>query len=189
MPASNDIKLVITDFDGTLVNTFNANLKSYKMAFDIIGIPFSEDLYEKNFGVRFDGLMDAFGIKEEKIRNLIKQKKALFYKENLNQIVLNEPLLAILKFFKTQNIKIALASTASRQNLLNVLDFFHLNAFFDIIISGEDVKNGKPAPDVYLKVLEKANVEPENAITFEDTSIGNESAKLANIRCVGIHFF
>lgn len=188
MPEPNDIKLVITDFDGTLVNTFNANLKSYKMAFDIVGLPFAEDLYEINFGIRFDGLMNVLGIDDRKQRNLIKQYKAKYYKENIDLIILNEPLLTILKFFKTQNIKIALASTASRQNLLNVLDYFHLDAFFDIIVSGEDVKSGKPAPDVYLKVLEKANVKPENAITFEDSTVGNESAKSANIRCIGIHF-
>ena len=189
MQETNNIKLVITDFDGTLTNTFDANLKSYRKAFDIAGLPFSEDLYKKCFGIRFDGLMDAFGIKDEKTKTLIKHNKAKFYKENLNSIILNESLLAILKFFKSQAIKIALASTASRQNLLNVLEYFRLDTFFDIIVCGEDVKKGKPAPDIYLKVLENANVKSENAITFEDSVVVYEAAKAANIKCIGIQTF
>lgn len=189
MQMSNSIKLAISDFDGTLVDTFNANLESYQKAFELAGVRFSKEIYKRNFGVRFDKLMDAFDIKDENTKALIKEKKAEFYKDCLGMISLNKSLLSILSFFKTHGIMVALASTASRRNLLMVLKEFHIDDLFDIIVSGEDVKNGKPAPDVYLKVLENANVRAENALAFEDSIIGQESAKAANIKCLKVQPF
>lgn len=180
------IKLVITDFDGTLADTCKANLWAYKKAFEFLNIPFSDSLYKDNFGVRFDELMTAFKIDDAETRLLIKKHKAGYYSKSMDLIKINSPLLTLLKFLKKQQVTIALATTASRTNVSNVLKHFHLEDFFDLLICGEDVNKGKPAPDVYQKVLENANLNAAEAIAFEDSEIGCQAAMAAGIQCIKI---
>ena len=79
-----------------------------------------------------------------------------------------------------------ISSTASKENLYYVLNHFGIKHFFDIIITGEDVKFGKPNPEVYLKALEKLNIKNDQAIVFEDSDVGCLAAYDAGINYIKI---
>lgn len=180
------IKLLITDFDGTLVDTFEANYKAYKKAFENYSIKLTKEEYSKCFGFRFDDFMNEMNIHDERIKQGIRNLKGIYYPLFFDDLVVNRQLLNLLHSFKNSGGLTAVASTARRVNLMNVL--YHINAadMFSLILSGEDVRHGKPSPEIYRNVLQKLNVTNEEAIVFEDSLIGIEAAKAANISYIKI---
>ena len=62
---------------------------------------------------------------------------------------------------------------------------FNLSDNFDVVVSAaDDVKNGKPAPDIFLKAAEKLNVKPEECVVVEDALNGIKAAKAAGMKCI-----
>lgn len=174
------LKAIITDFDGTLFNTKEANYKAYKDAFDKCGIELDKDDYMKNFGLRFNEMCDKLNVPEDK-RKELKEIKQAVYPNYFEYIYTNESLKRALKNFKTIGIKICIASTASKNNIYNILDYFGMKDLFEYIITGEDVKEGKPNPEVYLKALELCDCKADEAIVYEDSDVGIQAAEKANI--------
>ena len=180
------IKALISDLDGTLVDTFEANYQTYKVVFKMHNIDMSRQFYEENFGLRIDDLCKKLNIIDKDEINTIKVEKSNLYPLEFIYLKLNIFLLSVFTNAKQQGIKIGLASTASKKNVYNVLNYFKLENFFDIIICGEDVSKGKPNPEVYETALKKLNVSSNEALVFEDSEIGIKAAENANINYVKI---
>lgn len=178
------VKLLITDFDGTLVDTYYSNLRAYQEAFTEVGLSLSAEQYRARFGFRFDRLMTSLGIYEEFVINKIRDKKKEVYPKYFKFIRPNIILIDIIRFVKSCGAKIALASTARRDNLLNVVRFLELEDCFDLILAGEDVKEGKPSPEIYLTAMNMLKVSPEDTIIFEDSEVGIQAAKAAGAKCM-----
>lgn len=180
------IKAIITDFDGTLVDTKIANGYAYKESFENFGIPFNVAKYYTLFGYRYDEMCEGFGIEDHFTKIKIHEYKKKCYPKYFKYIVLNRTLLSLLKEFKKRNYKIAIASTANKENLHLILQSFKIEYLFDVILTGEDVKNGKPNPEVYNKCLEKLECESDEVLVFEDSDIGCEAAKNANLNYIKV---
>lgn len=181
------IKAIISDFDGTLVDTFEANYYAYHQAFhQVLNIELDKEFYANHFGLRIDDICNLLNINDNTILNSIKKAKAECYPNYFEYVKLNEQLLNIFKYFKTQNIKIALATTASHKNLYNLLKYLNLLDFFDLIVCGDDVKKGKPDPEVYNITLSKLNISSEEALIFEDSIAGIQAANNANVNIIKI---
>ena len=180
------IKALISDFDGTLVDTFEANYQAYKETFKQYFIQLTRDFYRENFGLRIDDLCKKMNITDSELINKIKFLKSELYPLQFSYIRLNINLLNVFNYAKLQGIKIVLASTASKKNLYNVLKYFELENFFDIIICGEDVSKGKPDSEVYNIALKKLGITSDEALIFEDSEVGIQSAKNANIKYIKI---
>lgn len=181
------IKLLITDFDGTFVDTFRANYLAYKKAFLEVGLALTEEKYKQCFGLRFEQFMHAVGIEDEMISSKIKEKKAIFYPEFFSDLRINEPLKTLISAFKRNGYKTAIASTASRENLTNILQYFNANDIFDLILTGENVIDSKPSPEIYQKVLDYFGCKSDCAIVFEDSKVGVEAAKAADLNYIVIN--
>ena len=179
------IKAIITDFDGTLVNTFDANFYAYQEAFKQYGYVLNIEQYNELYGLRYDDLCDRLNIKEEH-RKSIKELKKTLYPLFFNYLKLNDKLIQFIVYSKSQGIKTCIASTASRENLYNVLNYFDIKDLFDIIITGENVSKGKPNPEVYIKAMEMLECEPEEVLVFEDSIVGCEAAENAKLNYIKV---
>lgn len=180
------IKLLISDFDGTLVDTYYANLLAYQEAFKMIDKELSDSEYSKCFGYRFDKFMQTLGIESKEDQAVIKRCKAELYPSFFRKFIVNKPLLDFITSFKKSGGKTAIASTARRVNLENALSYIGARDSFDLILAGEEVKKGKPDPEIYLKVLEKMQIQPAEALVFEDSEVGIKAAELAGIKTIVI---
>jgi len=99
-----------------------------------------------------------------------------------------EPLpfvVALIKELHDKGVRLAVASSSSHRFVKSVLTTIGLEGYFSVIHSAESVKNGKPAPDIYLKTAKILNVRPQNVIAIEDTRTGIQSAKKAGMKCIG----
>ena len=73
------LEAIITDFDGTLVDTFTANFKAYQKVFSEVGMMLTTEKYRECFGFRFDRFMEAMGICDKNLSKQIREKKKEYY--------------------------------------------------------------------------------------------------------------
>ncbi len=170
------IRSIITDFDGTLVDTFEANLRAYQEAFHSVGRDITAEKYRECFGLRFDVFMLRMGIFDDNETKAIKEAKKEAYPKYFKYLRPNQPLISLIETFHQKVGMTAIASTARKENLMNAVNYLGIANHFDLIFAGVDVKQGKPNPEIYLKTMEALNVKPEETLIFEDSEVGIEAA-------------
>jgi len=180
------IKAIITDFDGTLVDTFEANLRAYQEAFQVVGIQLTAERYRECFGYRFDRFMSAMGIFDDNVSAKIRELKKEAYPKYFNCLRPNTSLVELISSFHAMGGKTAIASTARKENLMNAVNHLRIADNFDLIYAGADVKHGKPSPEIYLKSMEALGVKPEEVMIFEDSPVGFEAAKASGARYIPV---
>ena len=171
------IKLIISDFDGTLVDTFEANLRAYQQAFNEVNLSLSTEEYRRCFGFRFERFMSEMGITDEKTKKRIRDNKKNYYPNYFNYLKINTSLVELISTFHAKDGKTAIASTARRENLENALQHTKLHSLFDLILAGEEVTHGKPSPEIYEIVMKKMGILPKETLIFEDSEVGLQAAK------------
>ena len=181
-----EIKLLITDFDGTLVDTFLANYHAYCEAFGQVGLELTEEQYHKCYGLRFDGFMDKMGIEDVETRKRIRALKGECYPKHFGLLRANQALIDFIRMFRCGGGLTAVASTARNKNLSNALTHIGAANDFDLILAGEDVKEGKPSPEIYNTVMARLGVSPDETLIFEDSEVGIKAAQAAGAHYIKI---
>jgi beta-phosphoglucomutase-like phosphatase (HAD superfamily) len=87
---------------------------------------------------------------------------------------------------KQSQILTAIGSSSVLENIKTVIDITKLESYFDIIITGADVKRGKPDPEVFLKCAERLNIPPQRCVVFEDAHVGIQAAKSAGMIAIAV---
>lgn len=175
-------KLHITDFDGTLVDTREANYLAYKETLKkVYDYELKPEDYYNNFGLRINELLEKLKLDIDKLSE-VKKTKARVYKKYFDKIRINKNLYSHLYYAKQNSNIVCLATTASKKNVENLLKYFEIENLFDYIITGEDVSNGKPDPEVYQKTIMKYPfVSFDNIYIYEDSDVGFLAAHKANV--------
>lgn len=179
-------KAIITDFDGTLVDTFEANLRAYQKAFQEVGLNLTAERYRECFGYRYDRFMQEMGVTDKTIADSIKELKKKYYPEYFEYLKPNIALINLIAGIKKMGGKTAIASTARKENLMNAVNFLGIAQYFDLILAGIDVKKGKPEPEIYIKSMAALGVTPEETLIFEDSDIGIEAAIASGARYIRV---
>ena len=93
----------------------------------------------------------------------------------------------LIEQLKVQQIRLAVASCADRIKIEANLEAIEVEAaWFHAIMAGDEVRNMKPAPDIYLATAEKLGVAPQSCCVIEDSINGIRAAKAAGMRCVAV---
>lgn len=92
----------------------------------------------------------------------------------------------ILKYFHDNGFKIAVASSSPREMIQRNLEKTNTAQFIDQVTSGTEVKNGKPAPDLFLHAAELININPQDCYVFEDAFNGVRAGKAAGCTTIMI---
>ena len=183
-------KLAIFDLDGTLFDTKDVNYKAYSKAIQECGYQVDIDYkYYCDFcnGNNYKTFLPVLipKITPEKMQAIHDAKKRL-YASYLKYAVKNERLFSLIESIRGEYV-IALVTTASRENVDDILKECRVAEEFDIIITQEDVINCKPAPECFLLAMERAGVMAENTIIFEDSESGLEAAEASGADYVRVY--
>jgi HAD superfamily hydrolase (TIGR01509 family) len=108
------------------------------------------------------------------------------YKTMFNQMRLIPGSREFIQKAHKQGLKLGLTTSALRENQQRVFEVFDLWPFFSTIITGQDILNGKPHPEPYLKTAEALGVAAAKALVIEDSVNGVRSGKAAGCRVVAI---
>jgi len=169
------MKAILVDMDGTLFFTDEVNYNAYKLAFEKYGFSFSKEQFYTTIGKSWSEFIPRITqVNDIQVHFAIHQEKKNIYKSFLGLTKLNKPLLELLILCKEKCL-IALVTSASRQNTQDILNYFNLQDFFDLIITRDDVQNPKPNPECYILAMTKLNVKPTEVFIFEDSIDGVNS--------------
>lgn len=172
------LKLIMLDFDGTLVDTRQANALAYIQTLSEVGIELSEDEYlARYFGVHCVNFMKMVGVTDKEEIRRLRQRKVELYPNYFESIVLNRELWDWCCMMRRLGTKVWIVSTGHIDNIHNVMRYLKIEDGVDGIICGDDVERPKPYPDCFLKAIEIEGVTPDESIIFEDSKVGIEAAK------------
>ncbi|KRE45359.1 HAD family hydrolase [Paenibacillus sp. Soil522] len=99
-----------------------------------------------------------------------------------------EPIPGVKEFLydiKSNQVKTALATSASKKRMDAVIHLFELNTLFDVIVCDEEVVASKPDPQIFLLASQKLAIEPAECLVIEDSENGKIAAKKAGMKCLG----
>lgn len=183
-----EIKAVIFDMDGVLVDSMKYHVLSFDEALAEIGLDVKkEELYRlegKGSKLVLEKLFERRGINlgEEVLDELVSRKREMFDKINETEPYPGvKDLLEELKNY----FKIGLVSGSNRKNVHEFVSKY-FEDIFDEVIAEEDTENKKPSPDPYEKCLEELGLDAEDCLVVENAPLGVMSAKDAGIECWAI---
>lgn len=183
------LKLIIFDYDGLLV-------ESEKLAFlaeQKIIAKYSETLTRKLFDTyigysvndTLKGYMDYFRLPIS-VKELYNQREDIIAHLLKTKLQLMPGALPILKYFDNKGINMVIASSGELSYIELGLKKLSISHFFKNITSVNEVKKGKPSPDLFLEALRKNSTKAEEAVVLEDAISGIKAAKAASIFCIAI---
>ncbi len=170
------IKAIIFDFDGLLIDSEPAWFKARKLLLNEFKMDWTLDDQKQNLGVSTKTWVNYLNNKLEGKLNPDKiLTRVISYMKEMykNGEVLSKPgAEQTLNFCKDKNFIMGLASGSYKELLFIALKSKMWMNYFDEILSSDDLKKGKPAPDVYLEILNRLKVSPEESIVLEDSKDG-----------------
>lgn len=181
-------KAVIFDMDGTLIESTEADYLAWKWLFEDYNHSLSFHDYMPMLGIKsVDVIKSRLDLTPEEMNKALQQKMAYFKEVVANNGIRTVPFVnELLKGFKKYPVHMALATSSRKEKMRLLMEKLNLLQYFDVIVTGEEVKRGKPAPDIFLQAAERLQVLPEACVVVEDTVHGVAAAKNANMKCVAI---
>lgn len=187
--ADHQVRLLLLDFDGTLVDTRRANALAYIETLREVGIEIGEEEYLANyFGMRCNEFMTRMGITDPAERERLRLRKIALYPTYFDTLRLNEPLWHFCQDFRQKGGRVWIVSTGSRANIDNVMRHLHLEGGVDGVFSGLEVEHPKPAPDCFLEVMRREGCSPRETIIFEDSAVGLAAAEASGAAYFRVRF-
>lgn len=183
------IRLLLCDFDGTLVDTRQANALAYIQTLREVGIEISVESYlARYFGMRCNEFMTTMGITDPMERERLRLRKIELYPSYFDTLRLNEPLWNFAQSVRRQGGKMWIVSTGSRANIDNVINHLGLTDGIDGILSGLEIERPKPAPDCFLEVMLREGCTPSECLIFEDSPVGLAAAAASGAPYFKVNF-
>lgn len=193
------LKAVIFDMDDLMVDSAAVHQKVFEKVLNKYGASLSNaknpltkeeitDWYGRKISDIFVGLHKKYKLEgkttPEQMNNEFNEMLLPIFEQDVQEMPGVREVIGVLK----NKYRLALASSAKKAKIAIVLEKLSASDAFEVIISGEDeIKNGKPAPDIYLKTAEKLGLDPSECVVLEDAKNGVEAAKAAGMHVIGVH--
>lgn len=184
------IKGLIFDMDGLILDTESISNKLLIDIFSKYDINLNEEIISKTIGLEKKKAIKVFeeylggNIPIKDIINLHKKVVNDYLEKNGVPVKLG--LIELLNYLDEEKIKKVVATSSYRKVAENVLIRANVYNRFDDIICGDEIKESKPSPDIFLKALEKLNLSADEVIVLEDSRMGILAAHRAKIKSIMI---
>ncbi|MBA1433654.1 HAD family hydrolase [Bombilactobacillus bombi] len=176
------IKAFIFDMDGVLIDSETAYFQRRMDFFHEINVQPDSNKFSDYLGCSNQKVWELLVNDPIKRKKLKTQYTPYLKSHPLNYPqYLNKDVKSLLNLLQLQQKKIVLASAGAKSDLLEMLDECQIKSFFNIVLSGEEVKHNKPAPDIYIQALTKTGCKADECIVVEDSKYGIQAAKAAGL--------
>lgn len=182
-----EFKAFLFDFDGTVADTMPSHYAAWNHALSFYDLTFTREQHMSWAGrptreiVRL--LSELHGV-ELSVDDILKNKEE-HYSNSLSKVTAIVPVFEIIQA-AYKKIPMAIVSGSRHRPVETTLDLLNMRHYFDVLICAEDYKNGKPAPDCFLKAADVLKVDPIDCLVFEDGILGVQGARAAGMECVFI---
>lgn len=186
-----NIAAVISDMDGVIVNSEAYHFLSFqKMLKMDYGIDYTHEDDKEFLGTTDVYVWRILQKRYPQIKTPVEQwvqRRTELYKEIFKEHA--QALPCVYSFFdyvKKQNLPLGLGTSASRGVVDFTLKTLRLEHYFSATICADDVRNGKPSPDIFLEVSRRLKIPVEKCLVLEDSLYGVQAAKAAGMKCIAI---
>lgn len=178
-------KYILWDNDGVLVNTEGLFYRTTRRVFEELGLELDESAYHARMirGETSWTLARQAGIPEDVVQEAIARRDD-YYRHALQNDDIDIPGVPEILQRLAADYSMAIVTTADRKYFGWIHDSRRLVDHMDFVLTYEDYPRAKPAPDPYLRALERFNAAPHEAVVVEDTERGLRSAVAAGIDCI-----
>lgn len=187
------IKLVIFDLDGVLVDSKDLHYQALNMAIADVNkdwvISYEDHLANYNgnpTSVKLNKLSKKYGSMRDVDIITISDKKQEYTKTLIDKIPLDQELVELFEWLKSEGYLIGVASNSIRTTVGTILERLGVMPLVDVAISCEDVAKPKPDPEIYWRCMSRVAVTHEETIILEDSEIGHQGALASGGKLVKI---
>ena len=184
-----NVHAVILDMDGVITNTMPDHFRSWKIILNKIGISVTHsDVYSREgqrgiHSVRELSAQYGVRVNNAQAHKILKEKEAYFKRIIRLRFIVGAR--TFLKQLRKNNFRLALVTGTSHHEMCRILPE-SIRRLFSVIVTGSDVRHGKPHPEPYLKSLKKLKLKADEAVVIENAPFGIRSAKRAGLRCLAL---
>lgn len=185
------LKAILFDHDGTLVDSEYAHYDMWREILSQQDITLSQASYTQNYAgiptkTNAQSIVKNYSL-DVSADQLIAAKTALTEQYLAQQAFpLMDGARQVMDYFYQRGFIIGIVTGASRQGVETTLAKHQLGNYVSVVVSGDDVKDSKPAADCYLLAAATLGLKTSECLAIEDTYQGSMSAFNANIRCIGV---
>lgn len=179
---------VIFDMDGVLIDSEPVVMDSYRKVASKYGITFTDRDYEATIGHTDEDTVYRLwrrDLSKEEVEHIIKSAREEFRK-NIKSIPVKEGVMNLIRNLREAGYLLGLGTSAPPEDTKAILSAIGVMEFFSAVVTAKDVRKAKPAPDIFLKVLEKLGTKPKNSVVIEDSPAGIKAARNAGCKSIGV---
>lgn len=177
-----EIKAVLFDLDGTLLDSFHLHFAAYEVMFNHFGIAMSRELFLSSYSPNWYRTYEAFGLDQEhwERANTLWLEAAATHAPELFPGALE-----VLDELKTDYV-LAIVTSGSKSRVTNDLKRLGITNHFASIITGDDITDPKPAPEALERALTDLSIAPSDAIYVGDAHADFEMSRAAGVPFIGV---
>jgi beta-phosphoglucomutase family hydrolase len=185
-----ETRAVIFDMDGVLVDSGAHHRAAWKALLDELAVaPAEPDYWRLTIGrpsVEAVPLLLGRATSWAEAQRLAARKQEHYRRLAAGGPALVQGVAAFVAELATRRVPRAVATSASRHDVEGLLTRAGLRERFEVVVAAEDVRRGKPDPEVYLLAARRLGVAPEHCLVFEDAVVGVQAARSAGMRTIGV---
>lgn len=185
------MKALIFDFDGLILDTETPDYHSWQKVYQAYGLELPLDLWLTFVGGTSETTFEPHDYLEKKLNSKVDREQIWVsrrksYLNHLEDLPVMPGVKELLDASKLRGLKLAVASSSPENWVSGHLTRLELSAYFDAIVTADDVEETKPNPALFLLAAEKLGVQPNEAIVLEDSPNGVNGAKRAQMFVVAV---
>lgn len=181
------IKGLVFDCDGTIADTMPLHYKAWVAALGEYGVEFPEALFYEMAGIPTPRIIE---ILNQRHNHTMPVEETAIHKDELFEIMIPQvqaiaPVVEVVRRYSGK-LPMAVATGGVRGVVTKTLQALDLMQYFETLVTADDVKHGKPAPDIFLEAARRIGVPPQLCCGFEDADLGLQAIHAAGMLGIDI---
>lgn len=182
-------KIILFDLDGTLIDSTDAIVSTFRFAFKEQGFDFrgSDKNIKDLIGYPLDIMFERLGVSKQKVWDYVDSYKNRYRVISVEQTTLLENAFEAVQL-ASKIARVSVVTTKTRMYTIPILDNFNITQYFEVITGRENVENPKPHPEPILKTLAQMNYDKnsDEVYMIGDTKLDLICANEAKVNAIGV---